>query len=497
MTHLLRWHDYRYYPYERDLARREVLAVLGLGDCDISEQGVRLPHWVDAEAANRLTYFSHVDGVTGAIPTIQARLEQAARRGRTRQATRYSVHGLHEYKGKFNPQVAKAILNIFGVDSASRVLDPFCGSGTTLVECAHLGAAAMGTDLNPLAVFLAKAKLVCLSTPIGLLREDFARLLRSLRRLRNPGLPRCATARDRYLRSWFEVRHLAWIEAIQRTVEISCDARSDVFLAVASNLLRDYSDQDPNDLRIRRRSSPLPELGFREAFEAACSRFLDRLEATQLVLGVAKSNSRAVVSDVRSAKSVELGGHFDAAITSPPYATALPYIDTQRLSLVWLGLCDPEDTGPLDGALIGSREVKRREQLDLTQKLRDNAGGLPEPQADFCRGLAGALGAGDGFRRQAVPPLIYRYMVDMRDGFQTVASLLRKGAPYALIIGHNHTVLSGLRRDIDTPSHLASLAQSTGWLLQEAIPLQTYPRYGLHAVNAVGSETLLILRNSR
>ncbi len=386
------------------------------------------------------------------------------------------MHGLHDYKGKFNPQVAKAILNIFGIGSASRVLDPFCGSGTTLVECAHLGAACTGVDLNPLAVFLANAKLACLATPIGLLREEFACLSWNLARLRKPGLPRPATARDRYLRSWFDVRQLAWIEAVRHAVGVSCGAHANVFLAVASNLLRDYSDQDPSDLRIRRRSSPLPELGFREAFEAACARFLDRVEATQFVLGAAKSTSRAVVADVRTAMAAELGGQFDAAITSPPYATALPYIDTQRLSLVWLGLCEPESIGLLDAGLIGSRELKRREQLDLAQKLLTNARGLPEAQADFCCGLARALGPKDGFRRQAVPTLIYRYMADMQDGFRAVGRLLRRGAPYALIVGHNHTVLSGVRRDIDTPSHLVSLAQSAGWQLQESVPLQTYPR---------------------
>ena len=281
MTHL-RWHDYRYYPYERDLARREVLAVLGLGDCEMSEHGVRLPRWVDAEAAERLTYFSHVGEGDGATPTVQARLEEAARQGRLRQSTRYSVHGLHEYKGKFNPQVAKAILNIFGVGRDSRVLDPFCGSGTTLVECAHSGATGIGTDLNPLAVFLANAKLACLSTPIDLLRDDFARLSRRLARLSTPRLARSDTARECYLRAWFDERQLAWIEAVRSAIEASCDARARVFLSVASNLLRDYSDQDPNDLRIRRRSSPLPELGFREAFETACARFLDRVAAAQL-----------------------------------------------------------------------------------------------------------------------------------------------------------------------------------------------------------------------
>lgn len=496
MTHL-RWHDYRYYPYERDLARREVLAVLGLGNCDMSEHGVRLPRWVDTEAAERLTYFSHVGEGDRATPTVQARLEEEARRGRLRQATRYSVHGLHEYKGKFNPQVAKAILNIFGIGRDSRVLDAFCGSGTTLVECVHSGATGIGTDLNPLAVFLANAKLACLSTPVGLLRNDFARLSRRLARLKRPHITRTETARDCYLRSWFEERQLAWIEAVRQAVKSSCDDRANVFLSVASNLLRDYSDQDPNDLRIRRRSSPLPELSFREAFETACTRFLDRVAAAQHVLGIADPSSRALVADARTVKSSELGGLLDAAITSPPYATALPYIDTQRLSLVWLGLCEPDGIGPLDGMLIGSREMKRREQLNLAQQLQDNARGLPDTQADFCCRLARAVGPRDGFRRQAVPTLIYRYMADMRDGFRAVARLLRKGAPYALIVGHNHTVLSGVRRDIDTPAHLASLAQSVGWLLEETVPLQTYPRYGLHAVNAVEAETLLILRTGR
>ncbi|MGO9358171.1 MAG: TRM11 family SAM-dependent methyltransferase [Xanthobacteraceae bacterium] len=495
MTTHLRWHDYRYYPYERDLARREVLAVLGLGDCEMSEHGVRLPRWVDTEAAKRLTYFSHFGEGDGATPTVQARLEEVARQGRLRQATRYSVHGLHEYKGKFNPQVAKAILNIFNVGHNSRVLDPFCGSGTTLVECAHSGATGVGTDLNPLAVFLANAKLDCLSTPADLLREDFARLSRRLARLRNPRLTRTNTGREHYLRSWFDERQLAWIEAVRSAIESSCDGRAKIFLSVASNLLRDYSDQDPSDLRIRRRNSPLPELGFREAFETACTRFLDQVAAAQLILGVTASPSRAIVSDSRTVESCELGGLFDAAITSPPYATALPYIDTQRLSLVWLGLCEPEEIGPLDGILIGSREMKRREHLNLTRQLQDNARGLPDSQASFCRRLAQAVGSQDGFRRQAVPALIYRYMADMQEGFRAGARLLREGAPYALIVGHNHTVLSGVRRDIDTPSHLVSLAQSAGWVLEEAVPLQTYPRYGLHAVNAVEAETLLILRN--
>lgn len=491
----LQWHDYGYFPYERDLARREIKALLGTDHYDVSEMGVRLSRPVDAAAALRLTYFSKVVGPSGSAPTTQALLENAVRSSRLRQATRYSVHGLHEYKGKFNPQVAKAILNIFGVGTGSRVLDPFCGSGTTLVECAHLGAAGIGTDINPLAVLLANAKLTCLATPVAVLREDFGRLSAYLSRLKKPSLVQPDSDRDIYLRSWFESSQLAWIEAVRLAIGETCTSRENIFLAIASNLLRDYSDQDPSDLRIRRRSSPLPEVAFREAFELATARFLDRIEAAQAVLGVVDALSRAIVSDARSIGPSTPGDLFDAAITSPPYATALPYIDTQRLSLVWLNLCPPSGIGPLDARLIGSREMKTKERMDFADQLHANALKLPAAQLRFCLELEAAVGKADGFRRKAVPTLIYRYMAHMRDGFASVRKLVRKNAPYALIVGHNHTVLSGVRRDIDTPSHLAALAKSVGWAIDEAIPLQTYRRYGLHAVNAVGAETLLILRN--
>ena len=70
---------------------------------------------------------------------------------------------------------------------------------------------------------------------------------------------------------------------------------------------------------------------------------------------------------------------------------------------------------------------------------------------------------------------------------------MRDGSPYALVVGGNHTVLGGRRFDIDTPAHLASLAEANGWRTREILPLQTYQRYGLHMNNAVANEALVIL----
>ena len=150
---LLTWHDYDYYSYERELAAREVAALLDNPTLHKVPSGFELLDKNDSQAAARLTYFADIIDNQGLVETLQSRLEKITRLGKKRQATRYSVHGMHEYKGKFNPQVAKVMLNIFGIQPDHHVLDPFCGSGTTLVECAHIGTLSYGIDINPFAVF--------------------------------------------------------------------------------------------------------------------------------------------------------------------------------------------------------------------------------------------------------------------------------------------------------------------------------------------------------
>ena len=104
-----------------------------------------------------------------------------------------------------------------------------------------------------------------------------------------------------------------------------------------------------------------------------------------------------------------------------------------------------------------------------------------------------SLSPKDGFRRQSVPMLLYRYLSNMKMAFETVIDTVSPSAPFALIVGHNKTILGDKEFDIDTPSLLKKIAEETGWKHKESILLQTYQRYGLHSANAVKSETLLIV----
>lgn len=490
MTRLdLIWPKHHLFPYERRFGMVEASALLAPKAIVEREDGVSLDTG-RATSARQLTYF-HTFQRRGRLPepTLQYLIESETT-GARRQSTRYSVHGLHEYKGKFNPQVARALLNSSGLSRGAGVLDPFCGSGTTLVECAHAGFRAVGTDANPLAVLIANAKLAALRCDPDQLEVSATDAVTAAAKKR--AMPRRGPA-GAYLTAWFEHGVLQKLEALRHAIDACRQELRAILLVAASNLLREFSLQEPADLRIRKRISPHST---RDLYEA----FIDEVRALVSNLRVLRRyvapQARDVLAAHRDARTLSRSQHkkFDAAITSPPYAMALPYIDTQRLSLVWLDLMPPTSLGAAQATLVGSREFHGETRRMWDQRLRDNADALPQRHTALARRLRRVVSRHDGFRRQAVPALLYRYFVGMRDSFLGVRSRLHRDAPFFLIVGHNHTVLGGTRIDIETPALLAELAAQGGFAVERRQHLDTYQRYGLHQRNAIGHEELLTLR---
>ena len=78
--------------------------------------------------------------------------------------TRYWLHGVHSYPAIMIPQIAARLFADYG-QRATRVFDPYCGTGTSLLEANIHGLAAAGTDLNPLARLIAQVKTTPLNGP--------------------------------------------------------------------------------------------------------------------------------------------------------------------------------------------------------------------------------------------------------------------------------------------------------------------------------------------
>lgn len=496
----LRWNTYAYLPYERDLAFREVEQLLEPEDVDVTSEGVMCRGCMRPTSAKNLVYFQSYevfdDGVSAgaAQPTRQHQIEVAATNGARRQPTRYSTHGVHEYKGKFNPQTARALLNLAALEPGEMVLDPYCGSGTTIVEAVQRGYSAVGLDINPLALHISRLKVGVLRTCPKALTAELETVLNRSTRLRKGK----STPRSEYLARWLPPQTLTAFESLFQASEEVSEGSRDILRLLASDLLREYSLQDPSDLRVRRRSSPLPTMPIRDKLRERVASLLEKLISIQKYVHP-DSLGRAFFESVDVASSSGLPdfgllSEVRAVVTSPPYAMALPYIDTQRLSLVWLGLCDPGDLRSLEARLTGSREIGTGERRKFNERIVQNAALLPGPEHEICQTMLDALGEDDGFRRRAVPALLYRYFEQTAEMFASIRSVVAEGVPYFLVVGHNTTTLGGKRFEINTPSHLGSLAAAEGWQLDEVLELQTYQRFGLHAKNAVASESLICLR---
>lgn len=502
------WMPYRLFPYERRLGLRELEA---LGAVVVADDGEAVALAGDpTRARGRATYFEAILDQPGRRQlTEQAAVEFAhldlRETNRARQATRYGPHGIHEYKGKFNPQVVRALCNVVDAD-ADVLIDPFCGSGTALVEGLRLGMGVVGIDHSPIACFIAEAKLSALTSAA---KAELAEELLDL-------AERCAAAMElgqtggervdlrltlgqsavTYLERWFTPPAFAALaNAIATLNEDRRYAAGRLALVALSSILREVSLQLPEDLRVRRRPEPYaaPMLAplFMEAIHGTRRGLLEMEDWPDTTGEWAVRHGSAETTSAYAAA----GAGRRLVLTSPPYATALPYIDTDRLSVVALGLADSSELLALERSLIGSREWTRPEQLEWDMHQLANRSNLPNAVTAVIADLAQLNeGPNAGFRRKAVPSLLYRYFARMGNSLDRWHAVLAPGESAVLIVGHNHTTAGGERIAIPTPELLGHVAESRGFDVHEIIKLETWPRYGLHAANGVPGEDALVLR---
>ncbi|WP_226655856.1 DNA methyltransferase [Guptibacillus hwajinpoensis] len=103
----------------------------------------------------RLSLIECVDTLTNR--TSQSLLEKRKENSKSWNSN-YGTHGWHRYIGRFPPHLVRALLNYFKADSNDLILDPFAGSGTTLVECRLVGIPSIGIEICPLSALITNTK---------------------------------------------------------------------------------------------------------------------------------------------------------------------------------------------------------------------------------------------------------------------------------------------------------------------------------------------------
>ena len=291
---------------------------------------------------------------SGGVPHLATALADALRGAHGDDLVIDSLtHPLHTYPARMHPATARALVEIcFTVEHAEPrlVFDPFCGSGTTLVEGRAAGLDVVGSDLNPLAVRISRAKLWApdrkrldafraLGKKISAATFEEGKAARrsdyQARPLRVPaGVD--AAAREEEIGKWFSPhvrRELEFIAAAIDELREDDAEFAELFAVCLSSILIKCSKRssDTSSKEVKRNiGRGMPARWFGERVELLCEGLFDLHKAG------ASGSVRIIEQDARETGIA--AGSVGAIISSPPYVGTYDYVDHHRLRLAFLGL---------------------------------------------------------------------------------------------------------------------------------------------------------------
>lgn len=502
---------YKLWEYEKILRNREIESISdsaiksASGETRLEQvDSTLIPHF-------RKLVFTHKFGISNihSESTWQSIIENGlVTQVGFRKDPKYVTHGLHDYKGKFYPQLGKALLNLSGIKAASNVLDPFCGSGTTLLEGYLNGFRTYGCDLHPLAAKIAKAKTGILDVDPDVVREASGTLVTRIEKVQavdkdTEQIPKNCIEE---VLNWFPEPVVYKINWLLRSIRsVSSGIVNDYLEVILSSILRDVSQQDPFDLRIRKRKELLEDADVLTMYVQALEQQYKNLEKFWKIRGYSPEKfwpCKVIAGDSRDKGTFDSLGiekeSVNLILTSPPYATALPYIDTDRLSLLVLFGIDASSRRPLEQNLVGSREIMVKERKRYESKIAHGHRQFPSALDEYLTGLFDRVSKADvGFRRKNMPALLTRFFEDMDSILTNCARVLAPGSEMMIVIGDNRMKVDGDYERIPTTDFVNAIAVSKGMVSLERINIDVTTENLVHVKNAITENVVLRLKKPK
>lgn len=284
-----------------------------------------------SEFLNRTAYIKSINGVLSnhyqlySIPKILENSGDLIEDG-SNYSSGYASHGLFPYRGKFHPQLVKALFNIVGVQKGETVLDPMAGSGTTNIEASLMGFNSYAIDISPFCQFMIQTKYQALSIKLPML-EYLPSKNKELFDFYSKGdvFARLDSINDVEKRKVYNLAFLAYLDALGYSKRVKMSGHEKLFervlakyyLAIKTLLLNKYYS-------------------------------IDDLGNMQVLV-----NSDAMRTDLPD-------NGIDCVVTSPPYSFAIDYMENDRDQLKFLG-CNPDE---IRNKMIGLKGKSREEKLN-------------------------------------------------------------------------------------------------------------------------------------
>ncbi|MBI4672006.1 MAG: DNA methyltransferase [Chloroflexi bacterium] len=285
-------------------------------------------------------------------------------------STRELTHCYHDYPARMIPQVAGKLLDMFAAVDATLLFDPYCGTGTSLVEGMMRGLDVIGTDLNPLARLIAQAK--TLTPDLQTIDKEISRFHRFANRADSHPLPATPEIMGiSRLEFWFKPLVIEKLARLVRFIDQIGDADAKIFFQVAfSETVRESSNTRNEEFKLYRYDAEHLKKFNPDAFEIMSAKLKRNRIGLQKFLTRMRNFSHPPTCTVYGFNTVDqipsqmiLPASVDIVVTSPPYGdshTTVAYGQYSRLSAAWLGLDEPDK---IDAKLMGSKIYKRAPDL--------------------------------------------------------------------------------------------------------------------------------------
>jgi len=335
--------------------------------------------------------------------------------------TRPMTHCFHDYPARMIPQIASKLLELFG-SSAKKLFDPYCGTGTSLVEAQLKGIDAAGSDLNPLACLIAKAK----TTPIrqqilDLYLKDFAEFAFKARFEGEP--PVLPIPNFPNIDFWFQPDVIRKLTYLKKYIwQIDNEDVRDFFKVAYSETVRESSLTRNAEFKLfRMREKQMSS--FNPDIYGIIENKLSRNRKGMLAyLATIKDSPRKASVTILDFNTVEgipetlAKSDFDLVITSPPYGdsrTTVAYGQYSRLSSQWLDLQEPN---LVDKKLMGGQSnghIPKFECRTLDKAIKQIC------EVDHKRSLE-----------------IASFYIDLERSIHNVSPLIRRGGYVCYVVGN-------------------------------------------------------------
>jgi len=383
------------------------------------------------------------------------------------------THGIFKYPCKFIPKVPRWFLKKYSSEKTSKhgVLDPFVGSGTTLVESSILNFPSYGIDFDPLSHLLTKTKSVEFSGFELEKIEEIVNLIEDRLFSYNHAGSTLKKFIPDYskLNHWFSEKAIFDLASIKYLIDYYTENRieekgsarekiKNYLLINFASVIRRSSKAD--------NSSPKPyipgniEIDEKDARKLFINSARKNIEGFRRFSSEVESNSGAeMIGD--DARNVDLKGKkgIHLAVTSPPYINAFNYVRSLKLENIWLDFVDHDQLQKLHKKQIGTERIPASVYNEKVPST-----GLKNLDSKLHN-----IYQEDPRRSHTVS----KFFDAMEDNLQEIRRSLVPGGYYCLVVGRNK--IRG--EQINTPEILKKLAAEIGYEVVEEISYVIQDRY--------------------